>query len=697
MRPHLIVLLCTTAAACGFTSQGFGQTTPPIEFSLDLLAPCSAAACSGTHPTDSGFALQANSFTYSSPSSSYGLATLGLSAPVVCDEIAQSGIGGAAGSTRIAPHFANSTLQGGALDFNAGGDSVVDVNSLSFDGSNPAGLATLYSNYATPSLPAQVSCYQIGAVSGAAAHYAAGANGIFRGAFEEHFAGEPWVSVRTVNSPNATAPSAPTGPSSPTLTNTMGYVVQIHNASSAANWRLALGYDHQYFSSAVSGTAPWACVLGSSIPQPGATSGACSAIGLPYTLKASDVQSATNSIYIFVDNTGSSAAVANWPALTSAFYPAVAAVFPPFGTYPQRFDDKVAVASGNNLPTQNIGTIVCANNKTSTACTLTSADGGAVPAQATYHNTINTSGLVNIDPLAYYVNPYSGSTLPSTVDTLNSASVSNVSCSDPNGILANPLAAASFATSTSATGALQLAFTFKAAGSLYVAGTASCTATVAAPNRAPDALAAKLAFAVTMLPAQATHFAISVPATATAGSSFSNLVVTAQDAASNTVAAYNGTVHFSSSDGFAVLPANTVLSGGTGTFNATLKSAGGQTISAVDTLTPALTGTSASISVSPAAATHLTVTAPPTTNAGVPFSISVTAKDAFNNTATNYGGTVHFTSTDNSAALPANMTLTFGVGTPSVTLNAMGTSATVSATDTVSGSVNGTSGSITIN
>src|SRR4029079_3307600 len=138
-------------------------------------------------------------------------------------------------------------------------------------------------------------------------------------------------------------------------------------------------------------------------------------------------------------------------------------------------------------------------------------------------------------------------------------------------------------------------------------------------------------------------------------------------------------------------------SGGTGTFSATLKSAGPQTITAVDTLTPALTGTSASINVSPAAATHFTVPAPSTTHARGPVSISVTAKDAFNNTATNYGGTVPFTSTDNSAALPANMTLTFGVGTPSVTLNAMGTSATVSATDTVSSSINGTSGSITIN
>jgi len=478
----------------------------------------------------------------------------------------------------------------------------------------------------------------------------------------------------------------------------MAYVVQIHNASSAANWRLSLGYDHQYFSAAMSGNAPWACLLGSSIPQPGSTTGTCSPISLPYTLKAADVQSATNSIYIFVDNTGSSAASANWPNLTSAFYPTVAAVFPPFGRYPQRFDDKAAVASGNNLPAQNIGAIVCANDKTSTACTLSSVDGGAVPAQVKYHNSINSSGLVNVDPLTYYVNPYSGSTLPSTVDTLSQSSITNVSCSDPNGILANPLAAGSFTTSTGATGALQLAFTFKAAGAaLYVAGTATCTATVTAPNRAPGALATKLTFTVTMLPAQATHLTVSAASTATAGSAFNSLVVMAKDAAENIVSNYSGIVHFSSTDGLAVLPANAVLNGGSGTFSATLKSAGSQTISAADTVTASISGTSGAINVSPAAATHYVVSAPGTTNAGAAFSISVDAKDAFNNTDTNYGGSVHFTSTDSSAVLPADMTLTFGVGTPSVTLNAMGTSATITATDAASASISGTSNSITIN
>src|SRR5256885_618347 len=47
----------------------------------------------------------------------------------------------------------------------------------------------------------------------------------------------------------------------------------------------------------------------------------------------------------------------------------------------------------------------------------------------------------------------------------------------------------------------------------------------------------------------------------------------------------------------------------------------------------------------PGPATHFTVTAPPSVTAGQAFSITVTAKDQFDNTATSYTGTVQFTKT----------------------------------------------------
>ena len=102
----------------------------------------------------------------------------------------------------------------------------------------------------------------------------------------------------------------------------------------------------------------------------------------------------------------------------------------------------------------------------------------------------------------------------------------------------------------------------------------------------------------------ATHFSVSAPASATAGTAF-NFTVTALDASNNTATGYAGTVHFTSSDAQAVLPGNSTLVNGTGTFSATLKTSGNQTISATDTANASVTGTSNAINVSAQAARHL--------------------------------------------------------------------------------------------
>src|SRR5262249_56673649 len=80
------------------------------------------------------------------------------------------------------------------------------------------------------------------------------------------------------------------------------------------------------------------------------------------------------------------------------------------------------------------------------------------------------------------------------------------------------------------------------------------------------------------------------------GSVFS-WTVTAQVAFSDWSSGESGTVLFTSSDGAATLPANATLTNGVGTFSATLKTAGTQTIAATDTVTSSITGTSNSISV----------------------------------------------------------------------------------------------------
>jgi alpha-tubulin suppressor-like RCC1 family protein len=301
----------------------------------------------------------------------------------------------------------------------------------------------------------------------------------------------------------------------------------------------------------------------------------------------------------------------------------------------------------------------------------------------------------------------------------------------------------------------------------------------------------------------ATHFAVVAASPQTAGAAF-NFTVTAEDANNNTVAGYEGTVQFTSSDGSAVLPAATTLSKGAGTFSATLKTAGRQTITATDTVTTAVTGSSPGISVNagaaatmttsqqatpqsatvgqtfakalsvivldansnpvpgltvtftapgtgasgmfasgastaqvatgsngvatataftangtaggpynvvasamgvasanfsltnaPGTATHFAVSAPSAATAGTAFNFTVTALDSFNNAATGYAGTVHFSSTDAAATLPANTILSGGTGTFAATLQTAGTQI-IAATDAAVGSVTGNSGGIVV-
>jgi len=96
-----------------------------------------------------------------------------------------------------------------------------------------------------------------------------------------------------------------------------------------------------------------------------------------------------------------------------------------------------------------------------------------------------------------------------------------------------------------------------------------------------------------------------------------------------------------------------------------------------------------------AAPTHFAVTAPASVTVGRPFSFTVTALDSNNNTVFVYSGSVHFTSSDASAALPPAATLTKGVGTFTVTMNTLG-SQSITATDTTTASIAGTSNAISV-
>jgi hypothetical protein len=150
------------------------------------------------------------------------------------------------------------------------------------------------------------------------------------------------------------------------------------------------------------------------------------------------------------------------------------------------------------------------------------------------------------------------------------------------------------------------------------------------------------------------------PSPATAGGAHT-VTVTALDNAGNVLTGYTGTMHFSSSDHQAVLPADYIFTAGdhgTHAFAVTLETVGTQSLTASDT-DGTVTGSQVGIAVNPAAASAFVVVGfPSTTTTGVAGTFTITGFDAYGNQATNYTGTVHFTSTDPLATFSAPYTFT---------------------------------------
>jgi hypothetical protein len=96
---------------------------------------------------------------------------------------------------------------------------------------------------------------------------------------------------------------------------------------------------------------------------------------------------------------------------------------------------------------------------------------------------------------------------------------------------------------------------------------------------------------ITVTAAPVTTFMVAAPTTSTSGLPVT-FSVRAVDAYQNLVAGYPGTVHFTSNDAGATLPVDSTLTGGTGSFPATLVNPGTWTITATDAVTLTITGTS---------------------------------------------------------------------------------------------------------
>jgi uncharacterized delta-60 repeat protein len=192
--------------------------------------------------------------------------------------------------------------------------------------------------------------------------------------------------------------------------------------------------------------------------------------------------------------------------------------------------------------------------------------------------------------------------------------------------------------------------------------------------------------------AAASQFEIDASTDSTPGAVVS-ITVIAEDPFGNPVDNYAGTVHFTSSDTLAGLPADytfTADDAGSHDFDVTLESADNQTVTATDTADGSFSG-SAGIVVHADATPSFLITADDGATVGMPTTFTVTAVDAFGNPLPTYTGTVHFTSSDALAVLPADYTFTAadqGSQTFTATLREPG-SPTIDATDTADAAVTG--------
>jgi hypothetical protein len=196
--------------------------------------------------------------------------------------------------------------------------------------------------------------------------------------------------------------------------------------------------------------------------------------------------------------------------------------------------------------------------------------------------------------------------------------------------------------------------TLKTAGSQWVRATDKTTASITGSQT------------VSVTPGAAKTLSVSVGINPYPAGSTHSVTVTARDAYGNVATGYRGAIHFTSSDAKAVVPADytfTAADAGVHTFpntlspGLTLKTAGSQWVRATDKTTASITG-SQTVTVTPAKATHFSVGTYNPYPAGVSHSVTVKAFDAYGNVATGYLGTIHFTSSDKKATLPADYTFT---------------------------------------
>jgi Bacterial Ig-like domain (group 2)/Putative Ig domain/Beta-propeller repeat len=227
--------------------------------------------------------------------------------------------------------------------------------------------------------------------------------------------------------------------------------------------------------------------------------------------------------------------------------------------------------------------------------------------------TINATGLATaVGTGTSTISATSGSISGSTVLTVTPATLVSIAVTPANPSITKGATQQFTATGTFSDSSTQVLTSVVWASGTTTVATINATGLATAVGTGTSTISATSgsisgSTVLTVTPAPASSFAIATPGTIPVGVAFS-FTVTAKDAFNNTVTGYSGTVSFSSSASSYVLPANTTLTNGTGTFSATLYAQGSQTITARDTGNATIMGSSDAITVTAAVLQSISVT-----------------------------------------------------------------------------------------
>ena len=334
---------------------------------------------------------------------------------------------------------------------------------------------------------------------------------------------------------------------------------------------------------------------------------------------------------------------------------------------------------------QGVRTFAVAFTKAAPSSTLTASSAGLTPATATVAVRAAAASQVTLEGLPAQVVVDADQTLRLTVR-------------DPFGNAATDYAGVLRFTNTDAQAPLIPDATFVAADgavkSIVVRFATAGQQTLSARDAVSPSIAGSASTQV--LHGPAAQLVLAGVAPTTVAGTLLAVTVTAVDVHGNAATDFTGTIHFASSDPTAQLPADftfTAAHQGTRTFPVSLLKAGTSTLT-VSTAT--LPSASATALVRPAAAAKVTLEGlPASVVAGDRSNVTVTVRDAFGNVATDYSGTLRFTTTD--AQAPAIADAIFkptdvnpGVKVVAVELRTAGTrslSAADLAAPTIAGSV----------